>query len=150
MLCKFSFESVRFHTFSNDKTCVVKKWHEYEDYIFNDLSAIKGLCPVRETDAFFVAWEVFVYVYDHWFYNQPHTVKSALYESLNKEKSFKHRYKYYQDVIAYLSNNYPSVLRSWRFDMLLRIQNYADWLGDIIESRHRKSELILPEDFSRQ
>lgn len=130
----------------SEKPSIIKKWDEYEDYILDEFCMMEGLKPVKEKDAFLTAWEIFVYIYDSWFYQQSHDIKSILYESLDKEKSSKHRYKYYQEIVAFLTNNHSIVLRSWRFDLLIRVQNYADWLATVMEQKNQKSSLILPSE----
>ena len=122
-------------TFFSKPSSIRKKWHEYEDFILDWCENLKGVKPVRgQKEIVLAAWEIFVFSYDSWFLKQPHEIKQILYEGLDVEKSIDYRFKHYQDVAIFLSTHHPAVLRTWRYEVLARVQNYADWLADIIDN----------------
>jgi hypothetical protein len=114
-----------------------KKWDEYEDFLLEWCNSLKGVVPVvgDHYEVVLTAWEMFVYVYDSWFLKQPNDIKNSLFHGLDKEKPIKYRYQHYQDVIVFLSTHQPAILRAWKYDFLVLVSNYADWLAIILNNK---------------
>jgi hypothetical protein len=122
-----------------------KKWHEYEDFVMTWSENLKGVTPVRGVrEVTLAAWEMFVFSYDSWFSRQPFDVKRMLFESLDKERPTDYRYQHYQDVAIFLATHHPAVLRAWKYEVLARVQNYADWLAAIVDDQCKEKKNTLP------
>lgn len=120
---------------------VTKKWHEYEDFFLEWSGNLKAVVPVYGPyEIVLAAWEMFVFSYDSWFIKQPFEIKQSLFEGLNKENSVHLRYQHYQDVVIFLSTYHPAVLRAWKYEVLSRVQNYADWLVEIVDKQCKLEE----------
>jgi hypothetical protein len=120
---------------------IEKKWHEYEDFVLDWVSSLKGLKPiVGSQEKLLTAWEMFVFVYDGWFVKQPADIKVKLFNTLNKENSIETRYLNYKDIVIFLSTHYPAVMRTWKYEFLGGMQTYADWLACLIEKKSHESE----------
>jgi hypothetical protein len=127
---------------------VEKKWDEYEDFIFDWIDNLKGVAPViGQREALIAAWEMFVFAYDGWFLKQNSEVKHHLFNSLDKDNSINTRYTHYQDIALYLTSQHPQVLRTWKYEVLAKIQGYSDWLGRLIKEKcdpeSSKSKILL-------
>lgn len=122
-----------------------KKWHEYEDFLLGWAEKLKGVKPVRGVrNITLAAWEMFVFSYDSWFCRQPFEIKRMLFESLDKDKSADYRYQHYQDVAIFLATHHPAVLRAWKYEVLARVQNYADWLAVIVDKQCKQETNTPP------
>jgi len=120
---------------------VAKKWHEYEDFFLDWSSNLKAARPViGPHEVVLAAWEMFVFSYDSWFIKQPFEIKRSLFEAVDKENPIHHRYQHYQDVAIFLSTHHPAVLRPWKYEVLARVQNYADWLAAIVDNQCKTEE----------
>lgn len=111
------------------------KWHEYEDSILDLSNHINGTPILGEKEVILSAWEMFVFTYDSWFAIQSNEIKKILFEILDKDNLIDVRYENFQQIILFLSNNYISVFRIWKYEIYNYIQNYADWLAVIINKQ---------------
>lgn len=126
-------------------TQVTKKWQEYEDFILQWGSSLDGLRPITNSrEILITAWEMFIFMYDSWFTKQPATLKNKLFQSLDKENTLETRYSNYQDVAIFLATHHPAVMRIWKYEVLARVQNCANWLAHLIENKYEpKQEKLL-------
>jgi hypothetical protein len=104
--------------------------------------------PVLQENAFFAAWEMFVYIFDSWFKNQPQTLKTLLFETLDEDNSFDKRKVYYKEICSYMSVHTPAILKIWKEEILYRLSSYAGWFAKLIEEKCQKnmpqSKLLIP------
>ena len=115
---------------------ITLKWDLYESFVLDLASHLPPVAPVvGDQEVIMAAWEMFVFSYDSWFLKQPHSVKKLLFESLDKENPIQLRYQNYQDVIVFISTHHPAILRSWKYEVLARVQNYANWLAAILNTQ---------------
>lgn len=115
---------------------VSKQWDEYEDYLLEWSSQLKDLTPVRgRKNITLAAWEVFVYCYDGWFRKQTHALKEMLFRSLDEESCPEERFGALQQILDHLTTNQPAVLRTWKYEVEMQVQGYADWLATLVEAR---------------
>lgn len=115
---------------------VMKKWHEYEDFLLDWVDGVNGVRPVlEEKEVTLAAWEMFVFAYDSWFMKQSGDVKRILFESLDSDRPTNYRYQHFQDVAIFLATHHPAVLRVWKYEVLFRVNNYADWLGNLLKNK---------------
>jgi hypothetical protein len=113
-----------------------KEWDEYEEFILDWASNLKGVKPVvGHRQIVLAAWEMFVYCYDGWFRQQGSELKELLFKSLDEDFSIDARYVGYQQVLMHLSSHHPSVLKAWKYEVLSQVQCYADWLVKLLERR---------------
>lgn len=128
-------------------TQVIKKWQEYEDFMLNWGSTLKGLRPIiNPKEILITAWEMFIFMYDSWFIKQPTTLKSKLFQSLDKENTLETRYSNYQDVAIFLTTHQPAVMRVWKYEVLARVQNCASWLARLIENNYEPTQNKLLQE----
>lgn len=121
-----------------------KKWHEYEDFFLEWSEDLKAVEPVQGAkEVVLAAWEMFVFAYDSWFFRQPNDIKRMLFESLDKDRPVEYRHQHYQDVAIFLATHHPAVLRAWKYEVLGRVVDYADWLAKIVKSQC-KTQAMLP------
>lgn len=111
------------------------KWNEYENYLLNQCSFFSGLKPIASKNAVISAWEIFVYTHDSWFSKQNYQIKDKLFKSLDNELSFEERYSAYQDAAMLISTHQPAIMHSWKYELLLKLQNQAMWLEALINSK---------------
>lgn len=119
------------------------KYHEYENFIqnyINDLPKIKVFH--NQTELFFVAWEVFVYIYDSWFAKQNGDIKYMLYESLDNENDFDERQGFCREIINKIANQNPTVARVWRQEICAKVDASSSWLADLVEKRCTSNMLL--------
>ena len=121
--------------FTTDNPPKKIKWADYENYIL-ELSYrfyISGFAPVNGSykELTINAWEMFVFQYDEFFSQQQSQVKRLLFETLDFEKSIDDRYKSYELMCKYLEKYSPNVLKIWKFEILMRLQKYSNWLAEI-------------------
>lgn len=113
----------------------IKKWHEYEDFFIDWSANLEAVVPVVGLEeVFLAAWEMFVFSYDSWFNERPDEIKRLLFDSLDKENTIHQRYQYCQHILTYLSTSHPETLKVWKYNVLVRVQNYSDWLAKIINN----------------
>lgn len=116
---------------------VCYQWHEYEESILSLSNTINGTAILGDKEIFLAAWEMFVFSYDSWFATQSSEIKRILFDGLDKEQSVDARYENCQQIVSFLSQNYLLVFRAWKYEVLNLIQNYADWLADIVNNKHK-------------
>lgn len=127
------------------KSSTVKKWHEYEDFLLqwiddvkDDFKPIIGLKEVVLS-----CWEIFVYVYDSWFLAERDEIKSLLFKSLDVELPIADRYSSYQNITAILLDKNPYIFRVWKYEVLSRTNNYANWLACAINNQCKTQKNFL-------
>lgn len=126
------------------KESLTKKWDEYEDFLI-DWSKNSILQPICEKDDIIMsAWEMLVYICDEWFSKQSCVLRHKLFNTLNKENNFETRYLYYSDVIGFLSEKYPNVVKSWKSEIFTSLNwgvksSHADWLARLLGRRENNS-----------
>lgn len=129
-------------------TSVTLTWDKYEDYLLDWVDKFGNNEPVLQEKAFFAAWEMFVYIFDSWFKNQPQTLKTLLFETLDEDNSFDKRKTYYKEICSYMSVHTPAILKIWKEEILYRLSSYAGWLAKLIEEKCQKnmpqSKLLIP------
>ena len=115
---------------------VEKNWQDYEDFIISWSSNIYGVEPVLGTkEIFLCAWEMFVFMCDGWCMKQTYEIKEFLFQTLNNENSIDKRFECYENIINIISIKQPSLIRTWRYEVLTRVQNYANWLAVMIQDK---------------
>ena len=111
---------------------ILKKWDEYEDFFLNWGKNHPTLKPVFEVkEVMLSAWEIFVFSFDSWFSKKPEFT-NLLFESLDKDNPVDLRYKKQQELINLISVEYPNIFKIWRYEVLIRTQNYAFWLATLL------------------
>ncbi len=118
---------------------IMLEWDEYEDFFYKWAAGLKGVRPASgHRQVVLTAWEMFVFCYDDWFRRQGSDLKDRhLYTSIDDQLSADARYAGYQSVLLYLSAHHPAVLQAWKYEMLMKVYNYSDWLVDLINaSKH--------------
>jgi len=122
-------------------------WDQYEDYLLDWALDVKG-SPVLEEQRFFAAWEMFVYMFDSWFKNQPHSLKLVLFETLDEDNSTKVRMENFKEISSYMSVHTPAILKIWREEILIWLGCYSGWLAQLIEEKCLKNtqqlKLLIP------
>lgn len=127
-------------------------WDKYEDYLLNWIDKLDYWAseyrPIPPDKAFFAAWEMFVYIFDSWFKNQPQTLKNLLFETLDEDNSFDKRKIYYKEICSYMAIHTPAILKIWKEDILNRLSVYSGWLVKLLEEKCQKntpqSKLLIP------
>lgn len=116
-------------------------WDKYEDYLFDWVNKFGNNEPISQNKSFFAAWEMFVYIFDSWFKNQPQTLKTLLFETLDEDNSFDKRKTYHKEICSYMSVHTPAILKIWKEEILYRTSSYAEWLVKLIEEKCQKNML---------
>lgn len=115
-----------------DRPEIIKKWHQYEDFILDWCHIAQGIPAQNFREATLITWEMFVYSHDRWF--QEHSdLQAGLFDSLDNENP--KRYESYQNVAMMLSKQYPAVFERWKKEFLAKIQYYSEWLVRLITQR---------------
>ena len=111
------------------------EWDEYHSYIS---SWVKGqIMPVcGDKEVILAAWEIFVFCCDGMLvdFTSNTTLEKLIYNSLNEDASIDERFQGYQDCLAYISVEFPSMLKVFKHDVLPHIQYYCHWLAKLINS----------------
>lgn len=122
-------------------------WDQYEDYLLEWADNCVGR-PVRSDVSFFAAWEMFVYIFDSWFKNQPQILKTVLFETLDEDNSHNVRMQSYKEICNYMAVHTPAILKVWREEILIWVGCYSGWLSRLIEEKCSKnmpqSKLLIP------
>jgi hypothetical protein len=113
---------------------VIKYWHQFEDYLLNWIGNIDAQVVLGKQAVVLGAWELFVFTRDSWFATQNHECKRLLFESLDRQQTLEARHARYQDLIMWLSVQQPAVLRSWKYDVLARVDSYDERLAALVHS----------------
>lgn len=109
---------------------IYKKWDEYENFFLKWDENYPRLKPIADPkEVVLAAWEMFVFSCDSWFSKKDFKIKQLLFESLDKDNSLDLRYDKYQEMINYISDEYPLMFRIWKNEVLARTQNYSFWLA---------------------
>lgn len=114
---------------------IILKWDLYENFLLDLVSNLPAIPVVGDQEVVMATWEMFVFSHDSWFLKQPYSIKKSLFESLDKENPIQLRYQNYQDVALFISTHHPAILRSWKYEVLARVQNYANWLAAIVNTQ---------------
>lgn len=120
-----------------------KKWDEFEDFFIEWSEILKGVKAVHNDDVRelqLAAWEIFVFAYDGWFQKQSYEIKRILFESLDRDRKVDYRFRHYQDIGIYLATHHPAIVRAWKYEVLARVQNYSNWLAQIVDSQCSKTQ----------
>lgn len=119
----------------------ILQYDEYEHFIYQwasklaDHRAIEG-----DWQSVLACWEMFLYIFDDWFVeNTSSSLKRLIYESINLDQDVSQRLNGYQDAISLLTEQYPYVLKRFKFDVLPHIHSYCDWLARLVNYRFRQS-----------
>jgi len=122
-------------------------WDQYEDYLL-DWIATSDQRPVPSERCLFAAWEMFVYIFDSWFKNQPQSIKAVLFDTLDEDNSHSFRMQNYKEIYNYMSVNTPAILKIWREEILIWVGCYSGWLSKLIEEKclenTLQSKLLIP------
>ena len=94
-------------------------------------------------EAFIFGWELFVSAYDSWLNRQGGDFKYLLFQTLDDENSYDTRIEYINEILRRFANYHPALLRNWKYEVLNKVHNHADWLVKIIDS-HAKNLLPNP------
>jgi hypothetical protein len=117
---------------------IQKNWQEYEDFIDSWASSLRGVEPVCGIkEIFLCAWEMFVFMCDSWFMKQTYEIKEFLFQTLNIENSIDVRFEYYENMMNIISIKQPSLIRVWRYEVLSRVQCYANWLAVLVQDKRQ-------------
>ena len=109
-----------------------REWDDYESFIIKWSKNIKGALAVKNNrELIFVAWEIFVYIFDSWIIKDKKFEKLS-YAVLDLSRSHEERYQSYLDALVYLSNFHLEVLRIWKYEILFNFRDYMDWLVDLV------------------
>jgi len=112
-------------------------WDQYEDYLLDwiatNIQLEKTMQPVPSERCLFAAWEMFVYIFDSWFNNQPQSIKTVLFDTLDEDNSHGFRTQSYKEICNYMSVNTPAILKIWREEILIWVGFYSGWLSKLIE-----------------
>ena len=120
---------------------VTLTWDKYEDYLIDWVNKFGNNEPISQEKSFFAAWEMFVYIFDSWFKNQPQTLKILLFETLDEDNSFDKRKEYHKEICNYMSVHTPAILKIWKEEILYRTSSYAEWLVKLIEGNAKRLSL---------
>ena len=115
------------------------EWDEYEDYFINYAKSghvVPGIPAAIEGERQVVltAWEVFVYIYDGWFATQTSELREYVDRALDTDLTLNDRYAGYQSCLMYLMTRHPSVLKAWKYEVLLLVQQYSEWLATLVRN----------------
>ena len=112
---------------------IYKKWDEYENFFLKWGQNYPRLKPISDPkEVVLAAWEMFVFSCDSWFSKKDSDTKKLLFESLDKDNSIELRYKKYQEMLSIIEIDCPPMLRIWKYEVLVRTQNYAFWLATVL------------------
>lgn len=128
-----------------DKFIIDKKlWHEYENYIIEEIPSFQYLTPVRGAkEIALTAWEMFVHQYDEFFLRSKTSVKNFLFDTIDKRKEISLRYQAFKEFCILLEKQNPALLKTWKFEVLMRLSKYSDWLAVIIENEKKIKPKLL-------
>ncbi len=128
-----------------DKFYIEKKtWNEYENYIIDEIPNFDTLTPVRGAkEIALTAWEMFVHQYDEFFLRSKSSMKNFLFETIDTQKDIHMRYDAFQEFCFLLEKQYPALLKTWKFEVLMRLSKYSDWLAVVIENQQKMKPKLL-------
>jgi len=131
----------------NDKIFMNKmisniKWHDYESFIHSCMKNFMNVDLVRDKDeAFVLCWEMFVASYDSWFSKQGGEIKYMLFQTLDEELDTATRIDFIAEILKKLAYTSPGVFRNWKYEVLNKVQYFADWFLELIDKNAKE---LLP------
>mgnify|MGYP003475227717 CR=1 FL=1 len=117
-------------------------WDEYDDYFKNwevrryiKPGLQESLAPVYgDNQMLFSAWEMFIFTHDTWVARQPPEFRVYVEGAIDDLRSDNERIKSYQNALLFLTTREPTVLKTWKNEIMGRMRNYGHWLGRLLTS----------------
>lgn len=118
------------------------KWHEYESFIHTCMEIFTNTQLIKNRDeAFILCWEMFVESHDSWFSKQTGDIKYMLFQTLDEELQISTRLDYIAEILKKLAYNAPVVFRNWKYEVLNKVQHFAEWFVELIDENAKE---LLP------
>jgi hypothetical protein len=130
--------STGFHSKNQNLSCLLKchssfekTWSDYEQFIHSWIKKANGLEPIiEEKEAILSAWEIFIFINEHWFFRQSIDLKRKLFQSIDLEISVDHRYENHIIFCETEEFKRSDISSTWNNNFLREIKyNYLTWLG---------------------
>jgi len=133
---EFVSHNTLFKTLSSQKI----EYDDYEDFIYSWYYAVKKsnsnwIFANSKEDARFMLWESFVYMFDLYFLEVPHNIKSLLWESLNLKNSLEKRIQSINEIVNHISLDSRSMCSIWFNAMLVYLKSYSAWIGKLFADK---------------
>lgn len=120
-------------------------WDEYEDYILKWIDEEVYWNPIKKIKENLILTG-FEFLINSNKNNQaitlaPFRLKNIINEALNSKNEIDHRLSRCSKFIQFICEYHPDMFRYWRNEIFKHIDNYSDWLPDLI-SKQKRSKLI--------
>lgn len=113
------------------------EWDYFQNYILGWSKESKATAILGDLEVALATWEVFSYCIDSWLAKEADgNFRKLHYVSVDLDLSLRERYIGYQAALAYLTDTYPSVYKSFRDDFKCHFHSYCHWLGKLVQSQH--------------
>ncbi len=108
-------------------------WDEYIGYVTHWSRTINMQPVVDPKEVQVVAWEIMLPCVKEWLWEQSDPdFRRMIWKSVDADTSFESRLESQEDCLHYINEAFPHVVKTYKCEVLSRLDDYCYWLGKLI------------------